>query len=105
MAVTFDRFLDLNATARLRLLADLAYEGTLDGRGAYFPGTDEIENGPALRRSNEFVHRVISLMRHVLIDEPNTDAYAEGLWTDLIQPWAGTHPGMLEALLQKAVTQ
>jgi hypothetical protein len=102
MVVAFERFLDLDATARLRLLAALAYEGTLDGRGAYLSGTDEVRDGPALRRVNEFVHRMVSLMRHVLSEEPNTDAYAQGLWTDLIQPWAEAHPGVLETLLQKA---
>ena len=78
MAVAFSSFLDLNAAARLRLLTDLAYEGTMAGRDAYLPMTDEIKDGPVIRRSNEFVHRMVSLMRHVLANEPNTDAYAEG---------------------------
>jgi len=103
MAVAFSSFLDLNATARLRLLTDLAFDATIDGRGAYMPMSDEIENGPALRRVNEFVHRIVSLMQHILANAPNTDAYAESLWIHLILPWAETRPGRMEAMIEKAV--
>jgi hypothetical protein len=100
VAVAFSRFLELDAAARLRLLTELAFEGTLDGRGAYDAGGDDVENGPALRQANEFVHRIVSLMRHVQEQTPNGDAYAEGLWTDLILPWAHRRPGRLEALIR-----
>lgn len=102
MDVAFQRFLDLDATARLRLLADLAFHGTLDGRETYVPMDEGVEDGPALRRANEFVHRMISLMQHVLTQAPNTDAYAESLWTSLILPWSERRPGLLEAALHKA---
>jgi hypothetical protein len=102
MAVAFSRFLELNATARLRLLTDLAFDATIDGRGTYVPMSDEVENGPALRRVNEFVHRIVSLMQHILAGAPNTDAYAESIWVQLILPWAQTRPGKLEAIVEKA---
>jgi hypothetical protein len=104
MAVAFERFLDLNAAARLRLLAALAFEGTLDGRGAYAPLSDGIENGPAIRQVNEFVHRMVSLMQHFLEGRENALAYAESLWADLIQPWGEARHGRLEALIQKSAT-
>ncbi len=101
MAVAFSRFLELNATARLRLLTDLAFDATIDGRGSYLPMSDEVENGAALRRVNEFVHRMVSLMQHVLHDLPNTETYAEAVWNDQIQPWADKRPGKLEAMIEK----
>ena len=104
MAVAFSRFLELNATARLRLLADLAFDATIDGRGAYVPMSDEVENGPALRRVNEFVHRMVSVMQHLLTDAPNAEAYAEAIWNSLIQPWADKRPGKLEAMIEKAAS-
>ena len=104
MAVAFERFLELNATARLRLLTDLAFDATIDGRGAYVPMSDEVENGPALRRVNEFVHRMVSVMRHLLQDLPNAEAYAEAVWNDQIRPWADKRPGKLEAMIEKAAS-
>lgn len=102
MAVAFERFLELDATARLRLLARLILDATIEGRGAYVPMSDQVEDGPRLRGVNEFIHRLANVMDHLLNDVPHAESYARGIWNDQVQPWAEARPGELEALIRQA---
>jgi hypothetical protein len=101
MAVAFEAFLELDATARLRLLARLILDATIAGRGAYAPMSNEVENGPRLRGVNEFIHRLVNVMNHLLDDTPNAESYARAIWNDQIRPWADARPGQLEALVEE----
>lgn len=54
------------------LILGLARRLTVEGREAYEPGTEEVLNGPLLRRINEINHRLLAAASHLNDGERET---------------------------------
>jgi hypothetical protein len=59
------KFSALSQNQQIAALASFGYEITLDARGTFVPGTDDVEDPPQLRRLAEVLHRVLSHIWHL----------------------------------------
>ena len=61
-------YLAASRNERIRWLSLLVFYVTMFGRGTYEPGTEDVEDPVAMRRINEFVHRLSSHLLDLIDD-------------------------------------
>ena len=62
------RYSRLSRERQIRVLASYGHHVTIDARGTYVAGTEEVADPPQLRRANELLHRVLSHIRDLADD-------------------------------------
>ena len=62
-------FQSLDPVSQARILARIAHFLTMEARGSYEAGTDDVIDPVTLRRSNEVMHRIVSQIIALLKDD------------------------------------
>lgn len=76
----------LTRNVQIELLSRVAHALTIEGRGTYVTGTEDVADGRRLRSFNELLHRITGQLASMIEENPRRypdDVFAEILWESM----------------------